>query len=227
MPKDLTPQKIVNMILRHVKLIILVAILTTLISFGYSKFFIAPSYTATALIHVQNYDEESATQETTASSYYNNGRVPVSDISASSTLARYCVVLFRNSPDMVRLMADASVSFTQLDDLNFIEISATSINAQHSANVANQLADEARNCYASVYDEGKISTIRSATPPSAPSAPNISQNTLYGLIIGAIVGVLLAFFLEIIDTTIKPGDDLAKLYNLPVFAEIVDFEQEG
>ena len=28
-------------------------------------------------------------------------------------------------------------------------------------------------------------------------------------------------------TTIKPGDDLYKLYDIPVFAEIVDFEAEG
>ena len=225
MPKDLTPQKIISMILRHVKLIILVAILTTLISFGYSKFFIAPSYTASALIHIQNFDQESATQETTVS--YSNGRVPVSDITASATLASHCVVLFRNSPDMVNLMSGASVNIEQVDDLGFIQITATSSNAQLSANVANQLADEARNCFNSVFDEGKVSTVRNATAPGAPSAPNITQNTIYGLVIGIIVGVLLAFFLEIIDTTIKPGDDLAKLYGLPVFAEIVDFEQEG
>lgn len=225
MPKDLTPQKIINMILRHVKLIVLVAILTTLISFGYSKFFITPSYTASALIHIQNFDQESATQETTTS--YSNGRVVVSDITASATLASHCVVLFTNSPDMVNLMNGASVNIEQVDELGFIEITATSSNAQNSANVANQLADEARNCFNSVFDEGKVSTIRSATAPGAPSAPDITRNTIYGLIIGLIVGVLLAFFLEIIDTTIKPGDDLAKLYGLPVFAEIVDFEQEG
>ena len=38
---------------------------------------------------------------------------------------------------------------------------------------------------------------------------------------------IISFLLEIIDTTIKPGDDLYKMYEIPVFAEIVDFETEG
>lgn len=221
MPKDLTPQKIVNMVLRHIKLIILVTILTTLITFGYSKFFISPTYSTSSLILVQNYDEDN-TQPTTSSSQ----RVVVSDISASSTLAGNCVVLFTNSPDMTSLMT-CSVNMETVEGSNFIKITTTDSNPQHAANVANQLADQAKVCFSSFYEYGKVSTIRTASPPSVPSAPNISKNTVYGLVIGLILGVLLAFFLEIIDTTIKPGDDLAKLYGLPVFAEIVDFEQEG
>lgn len=224
MPKDLTPQKIFNMVMRHIKLIVLVTVLITLISYGYSKFFIQPSYSASSLILVKNYDDEtSATQPTTSSS----NRVVVSDISASATLAGHCVILFQNSPDMTALYSGAGVSFSQIDESGFIRISATSNNAQLSANVANQLAEEARAVFAEFFENGEVKIINTASAPGAPSAPNIKQNTMYGLIIGLILGVLLAFFLEIIDTTIKPGDDLAKMYGLPVFAEIVDFEQEG
>lgn len=225
MPKDLTPQKIASMLLRHVKLIILIAVLATLISYGYSKFFIAPSYSASALILIQNYDEDSATQATT--SPYNSGRVNVSDISASATLAGNCVVLFSNSPDMTALMTGASVTIAQEDESNFIRITATSSNPQLSANVANQLAEQAPVCFADKFTYGKVDTIRSASAPTVPSAPDVNQNTMFGFLVGVILGVLLAFFLEIIDTTIKPGDDLAKLYKIPVFAEIVDFEKEG
>ena len=221
MPKDLTPQKIVNMVLRHIKLIVLVTILITLITFGYSKFFIAPTYSASSLILVQNYDQDN-TQPTTSIS----NKVPVGDISASATLAGNCVILFTNAPEMTSLMT-CPVTIQTVDESNFVKIIATDSNAQNAANVANQLADQARICYSSFYEYGKVSTIKTASPPSAPYAPNIAQNTIYGFAIGLILGVLLAFFLEIIDTTIKPGDDLAKLYSLPVFAEIVDFEQEG
>lgn len=41
------------------------------------------------------------------------------------------------------------------------------------------------------------------------------------------LSVLLALFLEVIDTTVKPGDDLYKMYGIPVFAGIVDIESEG
>ena len=230
MPKDLTPQKILGMILRHVKLIILIAALVTLIAYGYSSFFITPVYSASSLIMVQNYSEYYSTQPTTSYNGYNtNGRIDSGNISASSTIAANCVILFSNSPDMTSLMSDATVNVEQVEDQNFIRFNASSANPQVAANVANQLAEQAPKTFASLYgkNRGRVDTITSATAPASPVSPNINQNTLIGLVIGLVLGILLAFFLEIIDTTLKPGDDLAKLYGLPVFAEIVDFEKEG
>ncbi|MBQ7504204.1 MAG: hypothetical protein IJT79_02665 [Ruminococcus sp.] len=230
MPKDLTPQKILSMLMRHVKLIILVAALVTLIAYGYSSFFITPVYSASSLIMVQNYSEYYSTQPTTSYNGYNTkGRIDSGNISASSTIAANCVILFSNSPDMTSLMTDATVDIEQVEEQNFIRFNASSANPQVAANVANQLAEQAPKTFASIYgkDKGRVDTITSAVAPTTPISPNINQNTLIGLGIGLVLGILLAFFLEIIDTTLKPGDDLAKLYNLPVFAEIVDFEKEG
>ena len=230
MPKDLTPQKIFSMLLRHIKLIILIAALVTLIAYGYSSFFITPVYSASSLIMVQNYSEYYSTQPTTSYNGYNTkGRIDSGNISASSTIAANCVILFSNSPDMTSLMSDATVDIEQIEEQNFIRFTASSANPQVAANVANQLAEQAPKTFASLYgkDKGRVDTITSAVAPTTPVSPNINQNTLIGLGIGLVLGILLAFFLEIIDTTLKPGDDLAKLYNLPVFAEIVDFEKEG
>ncbi len=229
MPKDLTPQKILNMLLRHVKLIILIAALVTLIAYGYSSFFITPVYSASSLIMVQDTNEDFSSQQQPTASYNNNSRrIDTSRITASSTIAASCVTLFQNVPEMTALMSNASVDISQVDDSNFLRFTASSSNPQVAANVANQLAEQAPKTFKQFFaDKGKVDTIQSASAPSSPVSPNINQNTLYGLFIGLALGVLLAFFLEIIDTTLKPGDDLAKLYGLPVFAEIVDFEREG
>lgn len=232
MPKDLTPQKIIGMILRHVKLIFLIAALVTLISYGYSSFFITPVYSTSSLILIHSYNEQTPTKA--ASTYYNNsvnggGRVAVGEISTSSTLAGHCVILFSNMPDMTSLMSGATVTFNQVEESPFIRINASSSNPQVAANVCNQLAEQAPKCFEDQYGKGngKVTIITNASAPSSPVSPNINQNTLYGLAIGSVLGILLAFFLEIIDTTLKPGDDLAKMYGIPVFAEIVDFEKEG
>lgn len=229
MPKDLTPQKIFYMLLRHLKLIFLITALVTLIVYGYSTFFITPVYSASSLILVHNYNEEATTRSTRYYDANSVGRIAVSDIQQSATLASSCVILFSNMPEMTRLMSGASVDFEQVEESNFIRINASSSNPQVAANVANQLADQAPKCFEDMYGEGngKVNKITGASAPSSPSSPNVSQNTLYGLAIGFILGVLLAFMLEIIDTTLKPGDDLAKMYNIPVFAEIVDFEKAG
>lgn len=228
MPKDLTPQKIIEMLLRHVKLIILISVLVTLIAYAYSSFFVTPIYSSSSLIYIQNYDQDDIS--TQATSYYNSSdsKVNTGDIQQSATLAGHCVVMFNNLPEMTSLMSGASVSIKQVDESPFISFNVSSSNAQQAANVANQLADQAPVTFSKLFEnKGRVDTIRSAVPAATPSSPNIGQNTLYGFVIGLIIGVLLAFFLEIIDTTLKPGDDLAKLYGLPVFAEIVDFDKEG
>ncbi|MBR2280089.1 MAG: hypothetical protein IJ903_04090 [Ruminococcus sp.] len=229
MPKDLTPRKIFYMLLRHIKLIFLITALVTLIAYGYSSFFITPVYSASSLILVQSYNEDVTPKSTKYYQATQPGRVAVSDIQQSASLASSCVILFENMPEMTALMSGASVTFEQIEESNFIKINANSSNPQVAANVANQLADQAPKCFADMYGKGngKVNKIKGATPPSAPSSPNVNQNTLYGLAIGLVLGVLLAFMLEIIDTTLKPGDDLTKMYNIPVFAEIVDFEKAG
>ncbi len=222
MTMNLTPQRILSMLLRHVKLIILITLLVTLLTYGYTSFFVAPTYSASALVMVQNYD---ADDDTVVSS--TTGKVSSSDISTSATMASNCVVLFQNSPDMTSLMTcSASISLVD-ENNNFIKISAYSTNPTEAAKVANELANQSEKCFQSVFEYGKLSIIREASVPSSPYAPNVSKNTMYGFVIGIVLGILIAFFIEIIDTTIKPGDDLEKIYNIPVFAEVVDFEQEG
>ncbi len=228
MPKDLTPQKIIGMLLRHIKLIFLIAVLVTLIAYGYSTFFITPVYSASSTIHIWYTKEDFNQYATQATSVYGNRRADTGGITASASLASNCVILFQQSPMMTQYFSSGSVSISQVSESNVIQFSVTSSNPKICSNVANQLADAAPECFESFFgDVGTVKTIRTATEPTSPISPNINRNTMIGAIIGFIIGVLLAFFLEIIDTTLKPGDDLAKLYGLPVFAEIVDFEKEG
>lgn len=229
MPKDLTPRKIFYMLMRHIKLIILTTVLVTLIAYGYTSFFITPVYSTSSLILIHNYNDELATTRST--NYYdsNNGRVAISDIQQSASLAESCVILFENMPEMTSLMSNASVKFTQVEESSFIRIETSSSIPQVAANVANQLADQAPKCFADMYGEGngKVDKITDAVAPSSPSSPDVKQNTIFGLGIGFVIGIILAFMLEIIDTTLKPGDDIANMYNIPVFAEIIDFEKAG
>lgn len=223
MTMNLTPQRILSMLLRHVKLIILITLLVTIIFYGYSAFFISPTYSSNALIMVQNYDSDNVD----VNSGYSSGKVNSSDITTSATMANNCVILFQNSPDMTSLMScPASVSLVD-ENNNFIRITATSSNPSQAMKVANDLAYQAEVTFSSVFENGKLSIIREAAYPNSPIAPNVTKNTAYGFIIGLVLAVLISFFIEVIDTTIKPGDDLHKMYEVPVFAEIVDFEQEG
>ncbi len=59
-----------------------------------------------------------------------------------------------------------------------------------------------------------------ATESSFPARPNVWLNMALGILVGLIVGIGLAFFIEYLDTSIKTLEDVEHLLNLPVLAVI-------
>ena len=129
---------------------------------------------------------------------------------------------------MKSIIAGNSVSINAIEDTYFLEIRASSSDPLTAANVANQVAEAAPEVFANYFDDaGKVDTVDDAAIPSKPSSPNVKQYVLMGLLAGLVLSLGVSFLIEIIDTTVKPGDDLYDIYKIPVFAEIIDFEVEG
>ena len=57
-----------------------------------------------------------------------------------------------------------------------------------------------------------------ADVPTAPYSPNVTLNMAIGVLIGMIVGVGLAFFIEYLDTSVKTMDDVETMLGVPVLA---------
>jgi capsular polysaccharide biosynthesis protein len=143
-------------------------------------------------------------------------------------LANTCTTLFTVDPDIKSLISGASISISTVEDSYFLRITATSADPHTAANIANLVANTAPAVFKKYFDDaGRVDTVEEAYVPSSPYSPNKNQYVMTGLAIGLILALVISFLLEMIDTTIKPGDDLYKQYEIPVFAEIVDFEAEG
>lgn len=227
MTKQITISDLLKMFLQHIKLIIVVTLLGALLAFLYVTYMVTPMYSTSALILVQNgntFESNSSASTTTV----NGEKVNMSDISSSQMLANTCSTLFTVDPDMKSIISGASISISVVEDSYFLRISSTSSDPHTAANIANLVANTAPQVFKKYFgDAGKVDTVEEAGVPSSPSSPNRNRYIMIGLLIGLILSLVISFLLEIIDTTIKPGDDLYKQYNVPVFAEIVDFESEG
>ncbi len=57
-----------------------------------------------------------------------------------------------------------------------------------------------------------------AEEAKVPSSPNVALNMILGVMVGAIVGVGLAFFIEYLDTSVKTMDDVEAMLGVPVLA---------
>ena len=224
--KTITIGDLFKMFLAHIKLIIILSLLGTLLAFLYVSYMVTPKYSTSALILVQNGSTFESDYSTSTS--LNGEKVNTNDITSSVLLANTCSTLFTVDPDMKSLISGASVSISAVEDSYFLRITSTSADPHTAANIANLVANTAPSVFKKYFGAaGQVATVDEAYVPSSPSSPNKGRYTLIGFLIGFVLSLIISFLLEIIDTTIKPGDDLYKQYEIPVFAEIVDFEAEG
>lgn len=231
MTKQITIADLLQMFLQHIKLIIIVTLLGGLLAFLYVSYMVTPMYSTSALILVQNgnsFDIESSSSSNTNTTNINGEKVNMNDISSSQMLANTCATLFTVDPDMKSIISGASINISTIEDSYFLRINSTSSDPQTAANIANLVANTAPEVYKKYFgDAGKVDTVDEASVPSAPSSPDKTRYVMIGLLMGLVISLVISFLLEVVDTTIKPGDDLYKQYDIPVFAEILDFDAEG
>ena len=228
MKKQITIGDLLKIFLQHIKLIIIVTLLGGLLAFLYVTYLVTPMYSTSALILVQNGNTFESDINKANNSTLNGEKVNTNDITSSQMLANTCSTLFTVDPDMKSIISGASISISVVEDSYFLRISSTSSDSHTAANIANLVANTAPQVFKKYFgDAGKVDTVEEANVPSSPSSPNKPRYVLIGLLVGLVLSLVISFLLEIIDTTIKPGDDLYKMYDIPVFAEIVDFETEG
>lgn len=257
--KDLTPQFFLKLLIKHLKFIILLTVIGTVLTLLYANFFITPQYSASAMVIVQNYTMQDAARDAAEAAAeqgiddsdgdendqindvqddYNKsskGTVKIysSDLTASTTLAGYCTTLFSNNVEIGNMLNGCAMSITQLTDSNFLTITMTSSNPQTASDVCNAVANriagtkEQKGLFDEIFAAGGVTVIRYASVPSSSIYPNVQNFALYGFIGGLVISLVISFILEIIDTTVKYEDDLFKMYKIPVFGEILDFDLKG
>jgi capsular exopolysaccharide synthesis family protein len=72
----------------------------------------------------------------------------------------------------------------------------------------------------------KIWVTKKADLPGAPSAPNTRKALLQGLMIGLIGGILLAFFIEYLDNTVKSEQEIEERYELTVLGAVEELSEK-
>ncbi len=75
--------------------------------------------------------------------------------------------------------------------------------------------------------DSNIRIIDSALTPGGPFRPSLRQDVTYGLMLGLLLGIGIAFLIEFLDRTIKSPEEIERRLKLPTLAVVPDLAESG
>lgn len=218
---------LLKVLLEHLIPIIAVTLAAAAIGFSLAKFVIPKEYTSEALMYVENSTNK---QEDT--------NLSINDINVAQKLVNTCQIIFKSN----KLLGDLSTALNgeysaeelkkmiDVQSVNSTEVLKVSVKAgspDAAYRVAKKFTELAKVEFIRVIETGSIRDVDPAREPTNHTYPSTMRFTLIAALIGLVGTYFIFLIIELLDTKVKPEDDLTSLYDLPVFAEILDFESAG
>ena len=213
----------------HAWQIILCLIAGAAIAFAYTYFLVTPLYKATSSIYIV--------------SASNNSVVNLTDLQIGAQLTADYQELMRSRPlledvienldlDMSTSALSSMITITNTSDTRILKITVTSPDPQESADIANELVNQACIYLPDIMETDEPNLVEEAIPPTYKSSPSYAKNLVLGGLIGAILccGVLVLRYL-MNDTFVTPDDVSRYLGVQPLAvipeADLGEFNQEN
>ncbi len=225
MEKELQLEDLFKILKKNLTFILIVSLFTTAATFIITNYYITKKYESSALIYVENNQS-------------NSESVNINDINAAQKLVNTCQIIFKSNTMMERIIENLQLSYTKtelyemittqsVNNTEVMKITVESANSREAASIVNALLDYAGEEFERIIKSGSFEIVDFGEVNTVPSFPNVPLYSVIGLLAGFIISYIIAFFKEIFDVIIKHDDDLSKLYNVPLFAEVPDFEGDN
>lgn len=215
---------------KKVWLIVLVGVLCAAIGFSLAAFIIAPRYSATVMLYVNNRMQTQGGIGSVISS---------SDISAAQSLVRTYGEILNNRTTMERVIAKSGVSYTYKEisemiksapsnDTEIMKVTVTTGDPEEAARIANAIAAVLPERVEEIIEGASMRIVESAIPNPEKTGPSIPKMTLIGLILGVVLSAAVISVAALLDDTVHDEEYVIRNYGCPVLAKVPDLvEEEG
>lgn len=217
----MTLLELLQLLRKHLKLVIALPIVCMAIMVVVSMFFMQDTYTATTNMYVL------------ASSQNQSASALSSDLSASQMLTNDVSTLLQSE----RVMDDAAedlglenlgsydITVTSETTTRVIAVSVTGADPRGAANVANALAANVSQVAQEVMDVESVNVIDEAPVPLEPSGPNRTLYVAVAAMAGLFLAVAIVVLLDTLDTRVRGAEDIENLLGVPVIGRIPQMKE--
>lgn len=210
-------------------IIVLVAVLCAAAAFSLTVSFIAPKYSASALLYVNSSNLSLA-----------NTKVSIStqDLTAAKSLVETYIVILktRTTLEEVAEVSGLDYSYGQLESMisagpvnntEVFSVTVTCENSSHAEILANTIAQLLPNRIASIVEGSSARIVDSAIENTTSVSPDYKKNALFGFAGGFLVSSFIVLLLAMMDDKVRELESASAKYQLPILAVIPDLNSNG
>jgi len=220
--EEIDLRQLFYLLVSNIKYIVMVTILSGVIAFLITAFFITPEYSSEVKLYVNNRTVESTESLTT------------NDISAAQQLVSTYVAIIQSDSMLEDVIEQTGIDYTPGEiremmtakAVNNTEVFYVSIQGENpieSAEIADEIARMAPTKLEEIVVGSSVKILDRAKINNKPVYPNVMLNTVIGTLIGFMVVCFAIIVKDVLDTKINTEEDIEKLTDLPIIGVISSF----
>lgn len=223
--EELDIKRLLKIMVQSVNFIVVVTLLVGIVAFVYSETMVLPTYQSSVTMYINNNNRSTLLSKTQTSgadmqasqmlvgTYKEILKSETLTAKISEELERRCGLEYSAGQILSMLSAD-SVNNTEI-----LKINITGTNPEHTALIANVVADVAPDVISEYIEASTVKIIDKAKTGSRV-APNVMRNSFIGLLIGLLYSCAYIIIREVFDTRVKSETDLEQWFNKSILGII-------
>ena len=220
---------IVKTLGRRAWLIALVGLLAAAIGFSVASFVVAPTYSASIMLYVNN---------NSISVGNASFSISATQIAAAQSLVKtYSEILYtRETLEAVVEKSGLSYSAGEIksmisaapaNETEIMKVTVVCEDPEHAAIIANCIAEILPIRIDAIIDGATMEVVSSAVANSNKIAPSITKYTAVGLALGVLLSMIVVAISAMMDDTIHDEEYVLRTFDCPVLAKVPDLVYSG
>ena len=220
---------IVKSLWKRAWIIALAGLLAAALGFSLSAFIIAPTYSSSIMLYVNNSSFSLGNTSFSISS---------SEITAAQSLVKTYSEILMNRTTLERVIDKAGVPYTYKElykmisaapsnETEIMKVTVVCEDPYEAAKIANCIAEVLPVRISEIIDGASMEVVDSAIPNPDKIAPSRTNYTIIGFALGIVISVMALAIIAMMDDTVHDEEYVLQNYEYPILAKIPDLMNSG
>lgn len=220
---------IVRTLWRKIWVVAVAGVLAAAIGFSISSFVIAPKYSSSIMLYVNNSSFSLGNTSFSISS---------SEISAAQSLVKTYIVMLQNRTTLEGVIDEADLPYTHeelgemieatsVNETEVMQVTVTAEDPYEASKIVNAIAEVLPSRISEIIDGASMEVVDSGVPDLQKVSPSITKHTVVGFILGVLVAVIGVVVAAMLDDTIHDEEYVLQNYDYPILAKVPDLVNSG